>query len=207
MIDNFSIREFLGLAAGVISFVAYLIYIYSTFKGKTKPSRSTWWILTLVGFLIFITSYASGLRESIWIQLSYVLGPLIIAIMSVFPKYGYDTHLLMIDKICLIGAILCGVIWLVFNSPFIALLGSIVVDFIGLIPTIKKSYIDPMGEDIIAWSIEMVATILNAFGIAMWFSIAEKDWIYALYLIWINGLIVMLLYRHMVIKMLKTKSL
>lgn len=189
------ITQYLGEIAGLISFGAYLIYIISTFQGKTKPSRSTWWILTFVGILIFASSYSLNAKESTWIQLSYVVGPLIIGILSLFPKYGYGSKLLLIDKICLWGAILCILLWIIFNSPFVAFLGSIIVDFIGLVPTIKKAYIDPKKENPIAWGIEMLASVVNALGVSIWFSLISKDWIYALYLIILNGIITLLLWR------------
>ncbi len=188
------ISQYLGEIAGVISFFAYLKYIISTFQGKTKPSRSTWWILSFVGAIIFVSSYSLGARESMWIQLSYVLGPLIIAIQSLSLKYGYGSRLLKIDKICLFGAIISIVLWIIFNSPMIAFLGSIIVDFIGLIPTIKKAYIDPKEEDPVAWGMEMVASIVNALAITAWFSLIERDWIYALYLIVSNTIVLILLF-------------
>ncbi len=187
---------YMGEIAGVISFAAYLLYIISIFRGKTKPSRSTWWILTLVGILIFATSYSLEATESMWIQLSYIVGPLIIAILSLFSQYGYKEGLLKIDKICLAGAVICAFIWFVFNSPFIALLGSIVVDFIGLIPTMKKAYIDPEHEDPSAWALEFLASAMNVFAISAWFSLEEKDWIYALYLFLVNGIVAALLWRR-----------
>lgn len=183
-----------SLVAGFVSIGAYALYIISVFQGKTKPSRSTWWILTLVGLLILLSSYSIGARESMWIQVCYVVGPLIIAFQSL--KYGYGGKLLPLDKVCLAGATICILIWIIFNSPFVVFLGSIIVDFIGLIPTIKKSYTDPDEEDPTAWSIETIASILNAIGITLWFTATDKSWIYALYLLVVNGgITLILLYR------------
>lgn len=193
--------ENLGALAGLISFAAYLMYIVSTLRGKTKPSRSTWWILTLVGSLIFLTSYTSGARESMWIMASYVIGPLIISITSLHPRYGYGEKLLPVDIVCLLWAFLCAIIWLVFNSPIIAFLGSIILDAVGLIPTARKAYLEPDKEDAFAWSIEMVASIMNALGITIWFVSSNLTWIYALYLLLGNGTILTLL----VYKSLKVK--
>jgi hypothetical protein len=190
-------------AAGLFSLLAYSLYIISVFRGKTRPSRSTWWILTLVGLLILLSSYTIGARENIWIQLCYVAGPFIIALQSL--KYGYGSKLYLVDKICLAGAFVCIFIWLIFNSPLIAFLGSIIVDFIGLIPTIQKSYTDPQEEDPTAWSIETVASILNAIGITAWFTLEDKSWIYALYLLIINGLITFILFRNTIKTFIKSK--
>ena len=183
----------LSQIAGLISLIAYVQYIVSVFKGHTRPSRSTWWILALVGALILLSSYSIGARESIWIQICYVIGPLIIAIQSL--KYGYGARLQVVDKICLAGAFICIFIWIIFNTPIIVFLRSIIIDFIGLIPTIKKSYYDPREEDPLAWTIETIASLLNAFGITFWFTMADKSWIYAIYLLFVNGLIMLLLLR------------
>ncbi len=187
------IREYLGQAAGVVSFAAYLLYIISTLRGKTRPSRSTWWILSLVGGLIFLTSYSVGARESIWIMGSYVAGPLIIAALSLHPRLGYGEKLTPLDIGCLVWAGICALIWLLFNSPLVAFAGSIVLDAIGLIPTAQKAYREPDKEDPLAWSIELVASILNAAGITAWFVTGNLTWIYALYLLAGNGTIVILL--------------
>ena len=184
-----------GEIAGLISFGAYVLYIISIVKGQTKPSRSTWWILTLVGFLIFMSSYSIGARENIWIQLVYTLGPLAIAILSLNPKFGYGVGFSLLDKICFFSALIFGLIWFVFNAPLVAFLGSIIVDFIGIIPTIKKAYIDPKEEDKLAWILEFLASIFNALGITLWFVSVDKSWIYALYLLFINGLITGLLFK------------
>ncbi len=179
--------------AGILSFCAYIIYFVSIFRGKTRPSRSTWWILTFVGGLILWSSYTLGAYENLWIQGAYVIGPLIIAILSIF--YGESNGLSRLDKVCFFGAILSGLLWIIFNSPLIGFIGSIIVDFIGLVPTIKKSFIKPEEEDPTAWTIETIASLINTFAITSWFTLEHKDWIYALYLLLVNGLITVILWR------------
>jgi hypothetical protein len=181
--------------AGLISFTSYAMYVISILRGKTQPSRSTWWILTIIGALIFTSSYTMGAKHNMWIQLCYVVGPLIIALLSV--KYGYGSRkLLPVDKTCIMGALVCMLIWVIFNSPLVVFMGSIVVDFIALIPTIRKSYYDTDSEDLLSWVVETVASLTNALGIAMWMNFSDASWIYALYLLTINGLITMLLIRN-----------
>ncbi len=182
--------EHLEKIAGIISLLAYGIYIFTTIKGQTRPSRSTWWILTFVGVVIAWSSYALDSTDNLWIQLSYIIGPGIIAVLSL--KYGENAGFQKLDWICLTGALVSILLWVIFNSPIVALLGSIVVDAIGLIPTIKKSYFNPKEEDPTAWSLEMFASILNAIAIGTWFQ-EDKSWIYALYLVLMNGTVFFLL--------------
>jgi hypothetical protein len=197
------IIENLEKIAGLLSLAAYGIYIISTIKGETKPSRSTWWILTFVGIVIMWSSYALGSTDNLWIQMSYVIGPGIIAFLSL--KYGDNLGFERLDWICLIGAFFSIILWIVFNSPLVALLGSIVVDAIGLIPTVKKSYINPKEEDPTAWSLEMFASILNAMAIGVWFQ-EDKSWIYATYLVLMNATIFVLLVLRPWYKSLVTKK-
>ncbi|MES2416146.1 MAG: hypothetical protein V4504_00365 [Patescibacteria group bacterium] len=187
------IFEHIGFIAGALSFFAYLVYIFSILKKETRPSRSTWWILTFVGTIIIWSSYILGARENLWIQGSYVLGPLIIAILSL--KYGEGSGFSKLDKICFAGALVSCLGWIIFNSPLIAFLGSIIVDFIGLLPTIKKSFYKPEEEDPNAWLIETTASILSMLAVTVWFTLDQKDWIYALYLFLVNFSITFLLWR------------
>lgn len=181
--------------AGLLSFAAYIVYIVSILNGTTKPSRSTWWIVTLVGLIILWSSYSLGALENLWIQLSYVIGPCIIGFLSLW--YGKGTGLSKLDIVCFVGALVSVVLWIIFNSPFIAFLGSILVDFIGLVPTIAKVMRSKeQDESISAWGLETIASTLNALTITVWFTLEPKDWMYALYLLSMNGLItIFLIYR------------
>lgn len=182
-------HQLFGVLAGVLSFSAYTLYIYKTLKGKTKPNKATWWILTLIGVIISSSYYAGGARATMWIALSYVLGPLIIAITSI--KYG-EGEWESLDKWCLFVAIISAFVWYFSKSPQIALVMNIVMDFIALVPTIKKSYLRPEGEDRPAWTLESISGLINLFAIEIWsFSL----YFYPLYLIFINGIITTLLYR------------
>lgn len=193
MIDNLNLKELIGIIAGILSFSAYLLYIYTTILGKTKPNRATWWILTFIGLMIASSYYVGGARNTIWVAVSYVLGPFIIAILSL--KYGEGNKWEKLDKWCFIVAIISIPIWYISKSAIIVLSINMFLDFIGLVPTIKKSYLRPNGEDRIAWTLESFAGILNIFAIERWvFAIA----FYPIYLFTINGIITILLYRHKV---------
>jgi hypothetical protein len=191
-------KEILGVVAGILSFFAYSLYIYSTVFGKTKPNRVTWWILTFIGLMIASSYYFTGGRATMWIALSYVLGPLITAILSL--KYGEGTRLELMDKWCLAVAIGSVAIWYVSQSAILALFINIFLDFVGILPTIKKSYFRPEGEDRMAWTIESLATIINLFAIERAVFIIA---FYPVYLFAINGVVTVLLYKPLIKKIFK----
>ncbi|MCX6785381.1 MAG: hypothetical protein NTZ18_00835 [Candidatus Komeilibacteria bacterium] len=185
----------IGLVAGLLSFSAYVLYIITTLKGKTKPNKATWWILTLIGLMIASSYYAEGARDTMWIALSYIAGPLIIAFLSL--KYGEGSWETL-DKICLAVALASAVVWYLSSSALLVLMINIFMDAVGLIPTIKKSYLRPENEDRFAWTIESVAGLLTLLAIEKWsFSIA----VYPLYLVFINNLVLFLLYRPLIRKL------
>ncbi|MDO8594965.1 MAG: hypothetical protein Q7R93_05675 [bacterium] len=189
-----------GIAAGILSFAAYLLYIVATLRGTTKPNRATWWILTLVGSLIAASYYSGGARNTIWIALSYVLGPAIIAVLSLWYGEGKWDRL---DKVCLTGALISGAVWYFSESSLVALLTNILIDFLGLLPTVKKSYLRPTGEDRPAWTLECMASTLNIFAIERWaFAIA----FYPLYLLLINGTVTFFLYLPILKRLSPQKS-
>ena len=185
----------LDLISAVLAFGAIAIYVFSILQGETKPSRSTWWILSLVSFLTIGTSYSTGATHSLYIQSAYLIGYILIAVLSLSPKYGYGNKLSLIDVICICGAFLCGIVWVVFNSPVIAFISSIAIDFIGLLPTINKVRYISVEENSTSWIIGSIAALINLFGLYINLS-SRIDWIYAIYLVITNLFITILVLKN-----------
>ena len=192
-------QELIGKVAGVVSFAAHALYILTTlFPGKilgqaTKPNRATWWILTLVGGLIAESYYSSGASTTMWVAVSYFVGPLIISIISLSPRYGVGGWEGS-DKWCLLLAIACLWFRVTFSDyPKVSLVLSLATDIFGLWPTIRKSYLTAESEDRRAWAMEAGASFLNLFAIN---SLSWEIWIQPLYLLVFNTVIAMLLYRN-----------
>jgi|SRR3989344_1728524 len=180
-----------GVLAGSISFFAYLYYYISICNGSTKPNRATWWILFLIGSLIAVSYYKGGARDTIWFALSYVIGPLIAALLSL--KYG-EGKWSRVDKICLTGAIVSIPFWFI-APPLTVLIINISVDFLGMIPTVWKSYRRPESENRWSWALTLLSSMLNIMAIEAWeFEIS----IYPVYMLGINGLVTTLLFKKTV---------
>ncbi len=134
-------------------------------RGAARPNRATWWILTLVGGLVAASYFASGARHTMWIPVSYVIGPLLVALLSLrFGEGGWTRF----DRYCVVSAMVGVLVWVASDSPFIALLSFLCIDFIGLLPTFRKSYLDPESEDIWAWVLAAIAGAVNLLAIERW---------------------------------------
>lgn len=156
-------KETLGMIAGIIAFLAYVVYVVSIFKGKSKPNRATWWIWAFMGLVLALSYKFSGAGNTVWVPYVEFLGPLTIAILSV--KYGEGGLEDRTDLFCLFGAIVSIILWIIFNNPVVALVTNLAIDSFAIVPTIKKSYLRPEGEDFWAWFGTGLADSLNMFAV------------------------------------------
>jgi hypothetical protein len=148
----------LGIIAGCISVLAFCPYLISILKGKTKPNRVTWWIWSLLGVLLFYSYRASGATDTLWVPLSYMITPLITALLSI--KYGVGGWT-KFDLMCLFAAATSTLVWFVSGSPSTAVLLYLCIDLFGILPTIRKTFFYPEQEDKLAWLLMVIANALN----------------------------------------------
>ncbi len=182
-------RLLIGQVAGGLSFFAYILYYISIVQGRSRPNRATWIILTVVGVLIAASYYASGARNTMWVALAYTVGPLIAAILAF--KYG-EGGTTRFDIYCLVGCAASVILWVLSENPVYTLVINIFIDFLGILPTLKKSFIDPLSEDGLAWSVTTFSNLLNIFAIELWvFSVA----VYPVYMLIVNGLVTTFIFR------------
>ncbi len=164
MLDSLTdAKSVLGVVAGLVAFSAYIVYIISIIRGKTKPNRITWWIWAFMGLVLALSYKFSGAENTVWVPYVEFLGPFLIAILSV--KYGEGNLENKTDLFCFLGAVLSIILWIVFDNPVIALVTNLAIDSFALVPTIKKSYLRPEGEDFWAWFGTGVADTLNMFAV------------------------------------------
>jgi hypothetical protein len=188
--SSVDIKQALGIVAGIISFSAYLIYIRSILRGESKPNRVTWWIWSFMGAIFAASYWAVGARNTIWAPIVEFIGPLTIAFLTI--KYGEGTRKDRTDVICFFGGIVSIMLWIVFKSPVIALVLSIAVDAFAIVPTVKKSWLRPDGENFWAWFTTGMADAMNVFAVERHtFGIT----LYPAYMVTMDLLIILILLR------------
>jgi len=94
------------------------------------------------------------------------------------------------DLTCLLSAAFGIFLWWYFSSPLPALYISVAVDFIGALPTIKKSYLDPAGENRLSWILFWIANTINLFALQEW-NLAMA--LYPIYMFLITGALSLIL--------------
>ncbi len=155
----------MGLLAFLVMLVGYVPYVLSIFKGRTKPSRVSWWIWTLLGAVNFASYWQSGAIETMWVHGIIVVGPLTIALLSVRHGMGGSSRL---DRFTLIGCALSLVLWGTTGSAVLGLFFNLLVDSIAAIPTVWKAWQRPDTENLPAWLLSLLGYGINLFAIKHW---------------------------------------
>ncbi|HAK55712.1 MAG TPA: hypothetical protein DCP38_09555 [Acidobacteria bacterium] len=178
-----------GRLAGLLSLAAFVPYIVAILRGQTRPNRATWWIWTTNGLVLGASYYSSGAENTIWVPVSYVVGPMLTALLSL--RYG-EGGWSAFDRTCLAGAGTGLALWWWFNSPEVALVMALAVDFAGALPTIRKAYRAPETEDRTAWALFIAGNTVNLLAVEAWrFAIA----VYAVYMFLASGTIALLVLK------------
>lgn len=184
------ISSIIGTAATILSVVAFVPYIRSILQNKTRPSSASWWTWTLLAFITVISSRAAGapwavLILPIWLCISQ-LGVAILAL-----KQG-DNNWDRLNQFCVAGALAGTLLWVVTGEPLIALLVSIVADFLASVPNFRHIWKNPEQENRLGWMLGWGSAMLEILTIRNW-SLAESGW--AIYFFINMSIVFILLYR------------
>ena len=90
------------------------------------------------------------------------------------------------DVFCQAGAVIGLLLWLMFNSPLIAIVATIVIDFIGTVPTLRHSWNYPEEETPITFLLGVLATTLTLLSLEKY---TVRAWIYPAYLLLSNAIL------------------
>jgi len=181
---------FLGQLAGLLSITAIIPYVRSILRGDTKPNRASWLIWAVEGLILLASYYFSGATTTIWLTISFAVIPLVVFALSF--KYGVGGFN-RLDMVCLFGALIGLTLWRITRSPVVALYINILVDFLGFLPTIQKSYLHPETENSLAWIIGTSATALNVLALT---TLKLQIALYPIYLFLANGVVTILVIGH-----------
>jgi len=191
-------------AAGLLSFGAYGVYIFDIWFGTTRPSRSSWWILSIIWIVLLLSSVALAPGENFveqfsstaggYISLAYILCSLIIAISTIWR--GSKELWGLFDWLCLIFAGLSLILFIFVQNPILSLVSAILADIFGILPTIKNAWNYPNHEHFWAWFLTSFASILSLFAITRWTLdlTGASDWLSVFYLLIINILITIIIF-------------
>lgn len=180
--------QLLIIASTILGLIGPVFYIASILKGKTKPHRTTRFVLLLIVLLGMLSLHSLN-DITFWPFVAYVITNAFIFILSL--KRGMGGFAIT-DILCLIVAIAGLIIWQVSDNPVIALYSSIVADLMAMIPAIIKTYKYPHTELWLFYFLDVIGTacILIAHQ-----TFTFNEIIYPTYLLVVNTIMTFLIFR------------
>lgn len=152
---------FFGVIAALLMLAVPIPYIRSILRGKTVPSKMSWWIWTLVGVLNARAFEGAGGDVGRGLAWAIPVGTFIVAVVSL--KRGrFNPGPL--DWICLGCALVLSAAYLSGLSPMLALVGGLSIDLLAFVPTVVKARKDPESEDPLAWFLVGASGVVALLG-------------------------------------------
>lgn len=179
------IPEYFAIIGAVIASLGGLYYLYETIVGKAKPNRVTWLLWGLFPMITFVAQRSQGVEGLSWATFAAGFTPLLVVIASFFNKKAYWKTKAS-DYYLMAAAVLGIVLWAVTDNPNLAILFSLVADFLAGLPTLIKSYKHPETESWIAYAISTLGFGTGVMAIHVY---TFENYAFLIYLLIMNGLL------------------
>lgn len=136
----------IAIVSVIMTLVGYSFYIRDIFANKTKPHAYSWLIWASLTTIAFFGQISDKAGPGAWVTATTAVISFIIFGLSI--RKG-EQNITKSDKLNLAGAGLALLIWFFTNNPVFSIILISIVDFLGFIPTIRKSYSKPHEETLI----------------------------------------------------------
>ena len=172
----------------IIGLLTPIIGIRSILKGEFKPQRITRFIFLILTSIFVASLFAQNNQTAIYLAVLQWTGSLAVFILSIkFGVGGTDKS----DIAVLFLALTAIVIWKVTDNPALALYMSLFADFIGILPTLIKSFFQPETEDPKLYFSDVLAGLFSLLAIR---SLVFADIVFPAYIFLINLVCVILIF-------------
>lgn len=149
----------MGTAGSIIAVILYSYYLVRVLHGDTKPHPYSWLIWSLVAGISGAGQIAGGGGAGSWVTITSSFMCFIIFLSSL--KYG-EKRIHSFDTTCLLVSLLAIPLWILTDTPLWSVILVTIVDTVGFIPTIRKSYFKPYEEAVLTY---IGSSLKNGLGI------------------------------------------
>jgi hypothetical protein len=161
-----------AIVGALIILTGNAAYAWDTVRGNTQPNRVTWMLWALAPLIAFAAEVTQGVGLNSVLALTVGLGPLIVVVASFLDPKAY-ARVTPFDAGCGVLSVVALGAWAATGSGNVAILLSILADFLAAVPTIRKAYRQPHTEHAVAF----LAGVAGA-GITL-LTIKPEDWGFA----------------------------
>lgn len=167
--------------------IAPIFYIHSILYGKTRPHRTTRFVIAVISLLSTASLLSSNRSAAFWLASASALQATVVFAISLKRGLGGWSKL---DLGSLSIAALGIVLWQTTNNPLFGLYASMAADFTGFIPTFIKTYRLPGTE---LWQYFAIDVGAGAISLAASKDLSAYTISYPIYIFMINAVMVVLI--------------
>ncbi len=171
------------ILAGILEASTALPYIRDIRRGTTKPAIVSWMTWMVLAGIASIAAFIEGAYASAILAMALTIESFVIVLFSL--GKGHYTYT-RFDAFCQAGALLGLLAWWLTDNPTAAIIGFVVTDAIGAIPTVLHAWRRPSEETFLTYALSVIANSLALYAIPAY---ALPDMLIPAYLLVINVLI------------------
>ncbi len=137
-------------------------YLRATLRGETIPNRVTWSLWAAAPLIAFAAQIDEGVGLAALMTFMVGFNPLLIFLASFKSKTG-KWNLTRLDIVCGALSVIGLVLWQISGSATLAIVFSILADFLAGVPTVRKAFTYPETENaLVFWGALLSALITMA---------------------------------------------
>ena len=157
-------KEFLGVTAITLTFIAYLPYIRDIQRGSVKPHVFSWVIWGLTTTIVFFAQLADKGGSGAWP--TGVSGAITIYVAGLAYVKKSDDEITRADWLFFVAAMSALPLWYITDDPLSAVLILTSVDLLGFAPTFRKAWYEPFEEQLTFFVLMSAKYIISLFALA-----------------------------------------
>ncbi len=189
-------KEILAVIGVILTFIGYGAYIYSIYRGETRPHPFSWFIWGLLTVIAFFAQVADNAGPGAWITGVSAVITFIIAAIGYVKRS--DIKITRNDWITFIAAIGAIPLWLITETPLYSVILITIIDAIAFYPTFYKSWYKPNQELVFEYILAGLKYGLSIIALSHYSVITT---LYPLSLVLMNTLFIgMVYYRRLSLK-------
>ncbi|MEQ8953235.1 MAG: hypothetical protein RL120_03815 [Gammaproteobacteria bacterium] len=160
------IKLFYAAASSLLTLVAFAPYIWTIYKGETRPHAFSWIIWGITTLIVFFAQVEAEGGIGAWPTGLSALITFYIAWLAVL-KRG-DTEITRSDWGFFIASLVSIPVWYLSSDPFWAVVILTAVDTLAFGPTLRKAYVYPGQENITFFSLFILRNIFGLLALEVW---------------------------------------
>jgi hypothetical protein len=169
-------QPILGFTALILNLVGYFPYIRDIFRKIVKPHPITWAIWSILTIIVAFNQLKNGGGYSNLFLISTAILVSFVFLLSLRFGMGGASRT---DRVCLGFASILFIYWIATKDTHLSTVLAVIIDGIGAIPTLIKTYHHPKSETYTVWVLASIAGLLTAL------SVPRLDWILLIYPVYV----------------------